>query len=52
MEQLEIHEGNGQSYGYLVYRKSLPLTSGRECWSTLSFSMPCHEVQTFFRKDF
>jgi hypothetical protein len=29
MEQLETHDGNGQSYGYLIYRKSLPLKSGK-----------------------
>ena len=29
MEQLEIHEGYGQSYGYLIYRKTLTLTPGK-----------------------
>lgn len=28
MEELEINDGNGQDYGYIVYRKSLELTGG------------------------
>jgi len=28
MEKLEINNGNGQSYGYIVYRKTLPLVPG------------------------
>jgi len=28
MEKLEINNGNGQSYGYIVYRKTLPLMPG------------------------
>ncbi len=28
MERLPINDGNGQSYGYIVYRKQLELTQG------------------------
>merc|ERR1711915_1139262 len=28
MEELELHDGNGQSYGYIVYRKWLTLKPG------------------------
>ena len=28
MEQLDINNGNGQSYGYIVYRKTLVLRPG------------------------
>lgn len=28
MEQLQLNNGNGQSYGYIVYRKKLPLRNG------------------------
>lgn len=28
MEQLSINNGNGQSYGYIVYRKTLKIADG------------------------
>jgi len=28
MEKLEINNGNGQSYGYIIYRKTLPIIEG------------------------
>ena len=28
MEQLQLNNGNGQSYGYIVYRKKLQLRNG------------------------
>ena len=28
MEKLDINDGNGQSYGYIVYRKRLPINQG------------------------
>ena len=28
MEQLGLNNGNGQSYGYIVYRKRLPINQG------------------------
>ena len=30
MEQLSLNNGNGQSYGYIVYRKQISLSSGSE----------------------